>query len=91
VSLSRPALLSSAASRARRVHREVQVERDDGYGAGVLGPEIRFDAAGPHTIRIQVREDGMGIDQIVLSSARYLDTAPGALKNDMTILARAVH
>jgi hypothetical protein len=62
--------------------------QDNGYGAGVLGPEIRFATTGTHTVRIQVREDGFAIDQIVLSSARYLHTAPGPSKNDSTILAR---
>jgi hypothetical protein len=38
------------------------------------------------TIRIQQREDGVSIDQIVLSPSRYRTTSPGALKNDRTIL-----
>lgn len=42
--------------------------QDNGYGAGVLGPPIYFAASGPQRIRIQVREDGLGIDQIVLSA-----------------------
>jgi hypothetical protein len=63
--------------------------QDNGYGAGVLGPEIRFATTGMHTIRIQVREDGIGIDQIVLSASRYLSVKPGALKNDGVVLARA--
>ncbi len=62
--------------------------QDNGYGAGVLGPEIRFATGGTHTIRIQVREDGFGIDQIVLSAFRYLAAPPGALKNDGVVLAR---
>ena len=45
---------------------------DDGYGAvnknGVL---LRFDP-GPQTIVIQTREDGVSIDQVVLSAAKYL-------------------
>lgn len=51
-----------------------------------LGPLIYFETDGPQTIRVQVREDGLGIDQIVLSSTTYLGTAPGAAKNDATIL-----
>jgi hypothetical protein len=35
-----------------------------------------------------VREDGLSLDQIVLSAARYAASAPGATKNDTTILAR---
>ncbi|MEO8522285.1 MAG: hypothetical protein ABI603_13030, partial [Acidobacteriota bacterium] len=60
--------------------------QDHGYGAGVLGPLFTFAATGPQTIRIQTREDGLRIDQIVLSPAVYLQFAPGALKNDTTIL-----
>jgi hypothetical protein len=60
--------------------------QDDGYGAGVLGSAISFAASGPQTIRIQTREDGFRFDQIVLSSAQFLTTAPGSLKNDRTIL-----
>lgn len=61
--------------------------QDNGYGAGVLGPVIYFKASSTHTIRIQTREDGLGIDQIVLSASQYLESAPGALKNDRVILA----
>jgi hypothetical protein len=63
--------------------------QDNGYGAGVLGPELRFATTGAHTIRVQVREDGLGIDQIVLSGERFLSVAPGALKNDATIVGGA--
>jgi hypothetical protein len=63
--------------------------QDNGYGAGVLGPNIVFNTSGTQTIRIQTREDGMFIDQIVLSSSTYLASSPGALKNDTTILPRA--
>jgi hypothetical protein len=59
---------------------------DNGYGAGVLGPLVYFASSGTHTIRLQVREDGLSIDQIVLSPGTYLTTAPGATKNDTTIL-----
>ena len=40
------------------------------------------------TLRIQGREDGISVDQIVLSSAAYFTTRPGALKNDSTILPK---
>jgi hypothetical protein len=63
--------------------------QDNGYGAGVLGPEIKFATTGAHTLRVQVREDGLGIDQIVLSAGRYLSAAPGAGKNDGTIVEGA--
>ncbi|MGH9141933.1 MAG: Ig-like domain-containing protein, partial [Vicinamibacterales bacterium] len=59
---------------------------DNGYGVGVLGPAIYFAASGPQRLRIQTREDGLGIDQIVLSAGTYLTTAPGATKNDTTIV-----
>jgi len=36
-----------------------------------------FAAAGTHTLRIQTREDGVQIDQIVLSPSTYLTAAPG--------------
>jgi hypothetical protein len=60
--------------------------QDNGYGAGVLGPLVTFETTGLQTIRIQTREDGLRIDQVVLSSEQYLTVAPGALKNDATIL-----
>jgi hypothetical protein len=46
---------------------------------------VTFANAGAHTMRIQVREDGVAFDQLVLSSSRYLSSAPGALTNDTTI------
>ncbi|OLD12515.1 MAG: hypothetical protein AUJ01_16155 [Acidobacteria bacterium 13_1_40CM_3_65_5] len=62
--------------------------QDNGYGAGVMGPAIVFATAGPQTLRIQPREDGLGIDQVVLSAVKYLSSPPGALKNDNTVLPR---
>jgi hypothetical protein len=62
--------------------------QDNGYGVGVLGPTISFGSSGVQTIRIQRREDGISIDQIVLSPATYLTTSPGATKNDTRILPR---
>ena len=60
--------------------------QDNGYGTNVLGPLVYFGTTGPQTIRIQTREDGFSIDQIVLSDVIYASTAPGAKKNDTTIL-----
>jgi len=60
--------------------------QDNGWGIGVLGPQIYFQSTGTQTIRIQVREDGLSIDQIVLSPANYLYSAPGSVRNDSTIL-----
>ena len=62
--------------------------QDNGYGAGVLGPLIYFATTGPQTIRIQTREDGLSIDHIVLSPDRWLTSAPGAVRNDATIVPR---
>ena len=63
--------------------------QDNGYGTGVLGPVLRFANGGVQTIRIQAREDGVSIDQVVLSPGTYLNSAPGSLKNDTTILPRS--
>jgi len=63
--------------------------QDNGYGAGVLGTPVRFATPGPHTIRIQPREDGFSLDQIVLSSVRYLTSTPGPLKQATTVLPRS--
>jgi len=51
-----------------------------------LGSAIYFQSTGTHTIRVQVREDGLSIDQIVLSPQSYLSAAPGNAINDTTIL-----
>jgi endonuclease/exonuclease/phosphatase family metal-dependent hydrolase len=59
--------------------------QDNGYGLNVLGAPIYFDNPS-QTLRVQVREDGLSIDQIVLSSELYLTAAPGVTKNDATIL-----
>jgi hypothetical protein len=58
---------------------------DDGFST--LGKTVRFATSGTHTIRIQQREDGVSIDQILLSPKKYLTTAPGAAKNDTTLYA----
>jgi hypothetical protein len=52
-----------------------------------LGPNIIFTTPGAHMIRIQTREDGIMIDQIVLSPMTYINSSPGLLKNDSTILS----
>jgi hypothetical protein len=59
---------------------------DDGWGAvDRNGVTLRFEG-GPQRLRIQTREDGLSVDQIVLSSATYKTTRPGKAKNDSTIL-----
>jgi putative Ig domain-containing protein len=55
---------------------------------GDLAAPIYFAVSGPQTIRIQVREDGLSIDQIVLSADKYFTVAPGSAKNDATIVSR---
>jgi hypothetical protein len=62
--------------------------QDNGWGTGVMGPVIYFAASGLQTIRIQQREDGLAIDQIVLSPSAWINASPGALKNDTTILQK---
>jgi hypothetical protein len=62
--------------------------QDNGYGTGVLGPPIYFANSGPATVRVQTREDGYAIDQIVLSHSAWVTASPGALKNDTTILVK---
>jgi hypothetical protein len=61
---------------------------DSNYGS--LGSPIYFAASGTHTLRIQPREDGIRIDQIVISSRAYAAKRPGAVKNDGTILPRSL-
>lgn len=59
---------------------------DQGWNGN--GIHIYFASSGTHTIRVQQREDGVMIDQIVLSPDTYLSTRPGAQNNDTTILPR---
>jgi HKD family nuclease len=63
--------------------------QDNGWGVGVLGPVVYFGTSGTQRLRIQVREDGLSIDQIVLSPATYLSGSPGGVKDDNTILAQS--
>ncbi|HMC70362.1 MAG TPA: carbohydrate-binding protein, partial [Mycobacteriales bacterium] len=50
---------------------------------------IRFATSGTHTLRIQTREDGVRLDQVLLSPSSYLTSAPGQALNDSTILPRS--
>jgi hypothetical protein len=59
---------------------------DNSYG-GFASP-LHFAVSGPQTIRVQVREDGLSLDQIVLSADQYAATAPGATKNDTTVVPK---
>jgi hypothetical protein len=49
---------------------------------------VTFPTGGTHTLRIQVREDGVQLDQIVLSPGTYLHSAPGPVSNDSTIVPK---
>jgi phosphatidylserine/phosphatidylglycerophosphate/cardiolipin synthase-like enzyme len=59
---------------------------DNGWGA--LGAPIYFEASGTQTIRVQQREDGVIIDQLVLSPDVYATIPPGSRRGDSTILPR---
>jgi hypothetical protein len=71
---------------------------EEGRGAGVSGwgwndqdwggsaQPVYFAQTGVTTIRIQQREDGVMWDQLILSSARYLTSRPGAVSNDHTLV-----
>lgn len=49
---------------------------------------LTFATSGTHTLRIQVREDGVQFDQIVLSPGTYLNNPPGPLSDDATIVPK---
>jgi PKD repeat protein len=55
-------------------------------GWGTLGASISFATSGVHTLRMQQREDGASVDQIVLSGGTYFTSAPGPRDRDATIL-----
>ena len=62
--------------------------RDEAWGArGAIGTlTLRFPKGGAQHVRFQTREDGVYVDQVVLSAEKYLTTRPGSVKNDATIL-----
>jgi hypothetical protein len=49
---------------------------------------VTFATSGTHTMRIQIREDGVELDQIVLSAGPYLNSPPGGPTNDTTIVQK---
>jgi hypothetical protein len=57
---------------------------DNGWGA--LGQSIYFGTTGTHRVRVQQREDGALVDQIVLSPDQYLSLPPGPRQDDTTVL-----
>jgi hypothetical protein len=60
--------------------------QDNGYG--VVGADLVFTQSGAQIVRIQTKEDGIAIDQIVLSPLPSRTVAPGTLKNDTTIVPK---
>ena len=76
----------------------LSVVLEDGSGAGVQGwgwadasygalaAPIYFNGDGVQTIRIQQREDGVRIDQVVISAGQYATAAPGSTRQDATIV-----
>jgi len=66
--------------------------RDDAWGAKGVVSSVRLRFSPVEGARafvfIQPREDGVMIDQVVLSSNNYRTTRPGATKNDTVILER---
>jgi len=49
---------------------------------------VTFPVSGSQTIRIQVREDGVQLDQIVLSPSRFFNSPPGGVSGDNTIVSK---
>lgn len=66
--------------------------RPAGWGWQTAGPPggsgglVRFNTSGRQTLRVQIREDGLSIDQVVLSAVDYLLEPPGRDRKDTTIL-----
>ena len=62
--------------------------QDNGLGTapGQIGEHIVFTRSGLQRLRIQPREDGLSIDQIVISPNRFLLVPPGPLTDDATII-----
>jgi HKD family nuclease len=57
---------------------------DNGWGA--LGNNIYFAADGPQRVRVQQREDGAIVDEIVLSPDQFISTPPGPRDDDTTVI-----
>jgi hypothetical protein len=62
--------------------------RESGWGTGNLGVLVRFASSGRTRVRIQTREDGISIDQLVLSPRAFLAAPPGRARLDATTLPR---
>ena len=46
---------------------------------------------GSQHLRLQTREDGVSVDQVVLSAEKYFTSRPGAVKNDVLILPPSLY
>jgi hypothetical protein len=51
-------------------------------------PFVKFTSSSERRVRVQIREDGVEVDQIVLSPVTYFDRAPGSAANDGTIVPK---
>jgi endonuclease/exonuclease/phosphatase family metal-dependent hydrolase len=60
--------------------------QDGAYWLSSQSTTVRFASSGTHTIRVQTREDGVQIDQIVISSRAYLFESPGAFTDDTVMV-----
>ncbi|HEX4346663.1 MAG TPA: carbohydrate-binding protein, partial [Vicinamibacterales bacterium] len=58
---------------------------DHGYWVA-QSPDVQFAGSGSHTIRVQTREDGVQVDEIVLSPSTYLTNSPGSPTADTNIV-----
>jgi len=59
--------------------------QDNGYGLNVTGEPIYFATTGTQTLRVQTREDGLSIDQIVLAPETAAAVAPPPPSSAATI------
>jgi hypothetical protein len=50
--------------------------------------DVWFPTGGSHRMRVQVREDGVEIDQIVISPSQFVNASPGAVSADTTIVPK---
>jgi hypothetical protein len=78
-------VLYAAAANVQMTGNWSRIADPTAAGVNKNGVLLRFQP-GPQVIVIQTREDGVSVDQIVLSAEKYLTTRPGAAKNDPTIL-----
>jgi hypothetical protein len=66
--------------------------RDDAWGSrGAMSAlTLKFTQGGYQRVRVQTREDGVSIDQLVLSAEQFRTTRPGTVKNDTTIVPATI-